>query len=70
VAIGNLGVWTTELRCDSAESRDAAAELDDLGFGAVETHRGDGPRHLATEPYRRLGALDAGLQTWSAQIGD
>jgi probable F420-dependent oxidoreductase len=29
-------VWTTELRFgDSAESRDAAGELDDLGFGAV-----------------------------------
>jgi hypothetical protein len=36
VDIGHLGVWTTELRFgDSAESRDAAAELDDLGFGAV-----------------------------------
>jgi probable F420-dependent oxidoreductase len=31
-----MGVWTTKLRFgDSAESRDAAAELDDLGFGAV-----------------------------------
>jgi probable F420-dependent oxidoreductase len=36
VDIGRLGVWTTELRFgDSAESSDAAAELDDLGFGAV-----------------------------------
>jgi hypothetical protein len=36
VNIGHLGVWTTELRFgDSSESRDAAAELDDLGFGAI-----------------------------------
>ncbi len=29
-------MWTTELRFgDSSESRDAAAELDDLGFGAI-----------------------------------
>jgi hypothetical protein len=35
VDTGHLGVWTTELRFgDSAESRDAAGELDDLGFGA------------------------------------
>jgi hypothetical protein len=36
VHIGHLGVGTTELRFgDSAESRDAAAESDDLSFGAV-----------------------------------
>jgi probable F420-dependent oxidoreductase len=36
VDIAHLGVWTTELRFgDSAESSDAAAELDDLGFGAI-----------------------------------
>lgn len=34
--IGHLGVWTTELRFgDSPETREAVAELDDLGFGAV-----------------------------------
>jgi probable F420-dependent oxidoreductase len=36
VDIGHLGVWTTELRFgDCAKSSDAAAELDDLGFGAI-----------------------------------
>jgi len=64
VNIGRIGIWSIEVRFgDRAEAADAAAELEDLGYGAIWTPGGVGGEVLADIDFLLAATSRAAIAT-------
>ncbi|WP_128376245.1 LLM class F420-dependent oxidoreductase [Streptomyces cavernae] len=75
-AVGRHGIWSFELRADEPERRgeliEAAAELDELGYGAVWLGGSSGVRHAVPliEATSRLTVATGILSIWQYEAAD
>lgn len=62
--IGKIGIWSMEMRRGDAETTDAAAELDELGYGALWV-----PGAMGGELLRDISGLLAATKTMTVATG-